>query len=71
MRFLDIAFGSLKEMRYQWSLSHRLGYCDKAAFERIDQQMEGAMRTLAGLIRLARRRPSTVDCERRVAPTAL
>ncbi len=26
MRFLDIAYGSLKELRYQVDLSNRLGY---------------------------------------------
>lgn len=30
VRFLDIAYGSLKELHYQYSLAERLGYFEKA-----------------------------------------
>ena len=51
LRFLDISFGSLKEMRYQWSLAHRLEFISEARFAHVDAHLEEAVKTLAGLIK--------------------
>ena len=36
LRFLEIAFGSLRELHYQFNLSKRLGYSDKNGSSRCD-----------------------------------
>jgi four helix bundle protein len=56
LRFLDIAFGSLKEMRYQWSLAQRLSFVSDERFEFVDAHLEESVKTLAGLIKKNRRR---------------
>jgi four helix bundle protein len=50
LRFLDMAFGSLKEAQYRISLSTRLGYLSDANAERPIELSEEASRGLAGLI---------------------
>lgn len=54
LRFLDIAFGSLRELQYQASLAHRVGCCDEATFRRLDDQATSCSKLLAGLIRALR-----------------
>jgi four helix bundle protein len=59
VRFLDTAFASLRELHYQVSLSHRLGYLDQAAFTTLDAQCVRVSKLLAGLIRSMRSRRSS------------
>ena len=54
LRFLDIAFGSLRELIYQASLARRLGYLSVDAFAPLDHQCTSASKLLAGLIRSLR-----------------
>ena len=52
VRFLDIAFGSLREVEYQASLAYRLGYL--ADYESLAGLMTETSRVLAALIRSLR-----------------
>jgi four helix bundle protein len=53
-RFLDIAFGSTREVEYQVTIAHRLGYlCDDSAHKLAAQANETA-KVLAGLLRSLR-----------------
>jgi four helix bundle protein len=54
LRFLVIAFGSLRELRYQWSVANRLGYlaCD---YSGIDAKIEATEKVLGALIRSLRK----------------
>ncbi len=55
LRFLDIAYGSLREVEYQISLAHRLGYIsDTSELNGITIE---AAKVLTGLIRSLRRSP--------------
>jgi four helix bundle protein len=58
MRFLDIAFGSLRELGYQLSLAHRLGYLNDSAYRSIESQCVETSKVLAALIRSLRRPPA-------------
>ena len=40
LRFLEIAFGSLRELAYQYSLAKRLGYAKNADASNLDSKME-------------------------------
>jgi four helix bundle protein len=51
-RFLDIAFGSLRELEYQASLAHRLGYF--ADYDPLAELMTETSKVLAALIRSLR-----------------
>ena len=51
LRFLDIAYGSLRELDYQISLAHRLGYIEGDGYEALRSSCEKACKVLAGLIR--------------------
>jgi four helix bundle protein len=53
LRFVEIAFGSLRELRYQFSLSVRLGYVPMESVE-LDGQMNTLERMLGGLIKSLR-----------------
>ena len=50
-RFLTIAFASARELEYQISLSHRLGYLSAAESRRLESACSGTCKTLHGLIR--------------------
>ena len=52
--FLYIAFGSLRELRYQLDLSKRLGFLTEPGFGMIDSKIEEAEKVLNGLIRSMR-----------------
>lgn len=39
LRFLEIAFASLRELRYQFGLSNRLGYFDEISFTGYDSKL--------------------------------
>lgn len=57
VRFLEIAFGSLRELHYQVSLSKRLGYLDGTAFEKCDAHIFEAEKVLGALVRSMRKKP--------------
>jgi four helix bundle protein len=54
LRFLYIAFGSLKELNYQVSLSTRLSYLPLDIAEKLEQKISEAEKILNGLIRSIR-----------------
>ena len=55
LRFLDIAYGSARELEYQVSLSIRLGYLDKDKALSLRDGSEAVSKTLNGLIRKVRK----------------
>jgi four helix bundle protein len=50
LRFLEIAFGSLRELHYQFRLSCRLGYVGKEEDTDCEYKLCEAEKVLAGLI---------------------
>lgn len=54
LRFLTIAFGSLRELHYQVSLSKRLGFLDERASSLIEPKLVETEMVLNGLIRSLR-----------------
>jgi four helix bundle protein len=50
-RFLEIAFGSLREVHYQFGLACRLDYVINAEMEECNQKLEEAGKVLAALLR--------------------
>jgi four helix bundle protein len=54
LRFLFIAFGSLKELNYQLSLSTRLHYLPASIADKLGQKISEAEKILNGLIRSVR-----------------
>jgi four helix bundle protein len=56
IHFLDVAYGSARELEYQLSLAHRLGYLDDAAYRDVGPLAEETSRVLNGLIRALRRK---------------
>ena len=57
-RFLEIAFGSLKELHYQYGLSRRLGYTDESNVLEYDSKTIEAQKVLGALIRSMRKTKS-------------
>jgi len=55
LHFLDMAFGSLRELSYQLSLSFRLGHIRQDDYQSVRQQAEECSKVLAALIRSLRR----------------
>jgi len=55
VRFLYLAYGSAKEVEYQASLAHRLGYLDETGWERLHTSCVKTARTLNALIGSLRR----------------
>jgi len=51
LRFLNIAFGSLRELRYQLSLSKRLGFFHNQDFSLIEPKIIETEKVLNGLIK--------------------
>ena len=51
LRFLEIAYGSLKELHYQFSLAGRLGYIKELAIHENELKYLEAEKVLAALIR--------------------
>ncbi|MCB2189611.1 MAG: four helix bundle protein [Deltaproteobacteria bacterium] len=51
LRFLDMAYGSIRELEYQVSLAARLGYFQRSAVEALIASVEETGRVLYGLIR--------------------
>ena len=54
LRFLEIAFGSAREVDYQISLAYRFDYIDDASHQVLSQQSEETCKVLAGLLRAFR-----------------
>jgi four helix bundle protein len=54
VRFLDIAFGSLREVEYQLTIAARLDYSDQVTSETLAAKADETARVLAGLIRSLR-----------------
>lgn len=54
LRFLEIAFGSLRELHYQLGLSRRLGYAVFSDIESIEIKIVETEKVLNGLIRSLR-----------------
>ncbi|MDA3926794.1 MAG: four helix bundle protein [Kiritimatiellae bacterium] len=55
LRFLEIAFGSLRELHYQFSLSARLGYPRKESIEICEKLLVETEKVLASLMRSLRK----------------
>jgi len=56
VRFLEIAFASLRELHYQFGLSQRLGFLAENSFERCAPKLDEAEKVLGSLIRSLRNR---------------
>jgi len=54
LRFLEIAFGSLRELNYQFGLAKRLGYLNGSDGSRCDLKMEEAEKVVGALMRSIR-----------------
>jgi four helix bundle protein len=54
LRFLEIAFGSLRELHYQYGLAQRLGYADDFAATECELKMLEAEKVLGALMRSMR-----------------
>ncbi len=54
LRFLNIVFGSLRELRYQYSLATRLNFINTDQGNETDSTLEEAEKVLGGLIRSIR-----------------
>ena len=55
LRFLEIAYGSLRELGYQADLAKRLGMADPEDWIPVSAKIEEAQKVLAALIRSIRR----------------
>lgn len=55
VRFLDIAYGSAREVEYQVSLAFRLGYLNKKAHESLHALSVETSKVLNGLLRSLRK----------------
>lgn len=53
LHFLDVAYGSLKELTYQLSLAKRLGYAENTT--ELEDQTEETTKVLCGLINALRK----------------
>ena len=54
VHFLDIAFGSLRELRYQYDLAVRLDYLPASQYIEVEPKLLEAEKVLSGLIRALR-----------------
>jgi four helix bundle protein len=54
IRFLDMAFGSAREVEYQLSVASRLGYMPEGVATEVTQQADETAKVLAGLLRSLR-----------------
>jgi four helix bundle protein len=55
LRFLDMAFGSSRELEYQVSLAYRLGFLPSKKHEEVKLGCVEASKVLGGLIRALRK----------------
>jgi four helix bundle protein len=56
VRFLDMAYGSAREVEYQLSVAHRLNYLPTKEFQSLNAACEETGKVLHGLIRSMRNR---------------
>lgn len=54
LHFLDIAFGSFRELEYQLSLAYRLGYLEVGEFQALEPKCTELSKVLSSLIRSLR-----------------
>jgi four helix bundle protein len=54
LRFLEMAFGSLRELHYQLGLAHRLGYVSAPSFSECEPKIAETEKVLAALVRSMR-----------------
>jgi four helix bundle protein len=54
LNFLDIAYGSLKELHYQYTIAVRLDYIEQKEFENYELKLIETEKVLAALIRSLR-----------------
>ena len=54
LRFLDMAYASAREVEYQASLAHRLGYLPAGAYSSLYERCVETSKVLGGLIRSLR-----------------
>jgi four helix bundle protein len=54
LRFLDIAYGSVRELEYQISLSKRLGFLPEASHQLVASMAAETAKVINGLIRSLR-----------------
>jgi four helix bundle protein len=50
LRFLDIAYGSAREVDYEISIAYRLGFLPEPSYEKVASQADEICRVLNGLI---------------------
>jgi len=55
LHFLDMAYGSAREVEYQIGLSHRLGYLDATSQEQLQTRATETAKVLNGLLRALRK----------------
>lgn len=55
LRFLEIAFGSLRELHYQFTLASRLGYVKENGIPKIESKLNETEKVLGSLIRSLRK----------------
>jgi four helix bundle protein len=55
LRFLEIAFGSLRELHYQYTLSRRLEFVNEPNYQQVEEKMIEAEKVLGSLIRSLRK----------------
>jgi four helix bundle protein len=54
VRFLEIAFASLRELHYQFGLAKRLGYCDEVVFSNCEAKIVETEKVLGALVQTMR-----------------
>ena len=54
IRFLDMAFGSVREVEYQLTVAHRLGYLSDDVAGELTYEADETAKVLAGLLRSLR-----------------
>jgi four helix bundle protein len=57
LRFLEIAYGSVKEVEYQIGLSYRLAFLGQLAHNELASRASETAKVLNGLIKALRRQP--------------
>ncbi|MCK9612739.1 MAG: four helix bundle protein [Bacteroidales bacterium] len=53
-RFLDVAFGSFRELKYQFGLAYRLGYVKDTDIQQCNSKLTETEKVLSALIRSLR-----------------